>query len=66
MQFLSLVGLVVLLGLAWAMSYHRRRIPVRTVIWGLGLQFVFALIILRQDRWSFIGMVVLAGLLVST
>ena len=64
MQFLSLVGLVVLLGLAWAMSYHRRLIPVRTVIWGLGLQFVFALIILKQDRWSFIGMVVLAGLLV--
>jgi len=64
MQFLSLIGLVVLLGLAWAMSYHPRRVRVRTVIWGLGLQFVFALIILKQDRWSFFGMVVLAALLV--
>ncbi len=64
MQFLSLVGLVALLGLAWAMSYHPRRVRVRTVIWGLGLQFVFALIILKQDRWSFIGMAMLAALLV--
>ena len=64
MQFLSLVGLVVLLGLAWAMSYHPRRVRVRTVVWGLGLQFVFALIILKEDNWSFIGMVVLAALLV--
>jgi len=46
------------------MSYHPRRVPVRTVIWGLGLQFVFALIILKEDNWSFYGMVVLAGLLV--
>ena len=64
MQFLSLIGLVVLLGLAWAMSYHPRRVPLRTVAWGLGLQFVFALIILKQDKWSFIGMVVLAALMV--
>lgn len=64
MQFLSLVGLVVLLGLAWAMSYHPRRVRVRTVLWGLGLQFIFALIILKQDNWSFFGMIVLAALLV--
>jgi len=64
MQFLSLIGLVALLGLAWAMSYHPRRVRVRTVIWGLGLQFVLALIILKQDRWSFIGMAMLAALLV--
>ncbi len=64
MQFLSVVGLVVLLGLAWAMSYHPRRVRVRTVLWGLGLQFIFALIILKQDNWSFFGMIVLAALLV--
>jgi CNT family concentrative nucleoside transporter len=65
MQFLSVVGLVVLLGLAWAMSYHRRRVRLRTVAWGLGLQFVFALIILREDVLSFIGMALLAGLVVT-
>jgi CNT family concentrative nucleoside transporter len=64
MQFLGLIGLVVLLGLAWAMSYHPRRVRLRTVAWGLGLQFTFALIILKQDKWSFVGMVVLAALLV--
>jgi CNT family concentrative nucleoside transporter len=64
MQLFSLVGLLVLLGLAWVMSYHRRRVRVRTVIWGISLQFVFALIILRQDYWSFIGMALLGALLV--
>ncbi len=64
MQFLSLIGLVVLLCLAWAMSYHPRRVRLRTVAWGLSLQFIFALIILKQDLWSFVGMVVLAALLV--
>jgi len=64
MQFLSLVGLLVLLGLAWAMSYHRKRVRLRTVLWGLGLQFDFAVIILRQDKWSFVGMAVLAALVV--
>ncbi len=64
MQFLSLAGLVVLLGLAWALSYHPRQVRVRTVIWGLALQFVFALIILKEDNWSFVGMVALAALLV--
>jgi CNT family concentrative nucleoside transporter len=64
MQFLSVIGLVVLLGLAWAISYHPRRVRIRTVVWGLGLQFIFALIILRQDLWSFVGMAILAGLVV--
>ena len=65
MQFFSLVGLLVLLGLAWLMSYHRSRVRIRTVVWGLGLQFVFALIILRQDVWSFVGMGLLAALVVT-
>ena len=46
------------------MSYHRRDVRLRIVFWGLGLQFLFAVIILRQDYWSFAGMGVL-GLLVA-
>ena len=42
MQLISILGLVVLLGLAWAMSYHRTRVRLRTVAWGLGLQLLFA------------------------
>ncbi|MDX1644491.1 MAG: nucleoside transporter C-terminal domain-containing protein [Thermoanaerobaculia bacterium] len=65
MNLISLLGMLVILGLAWAMSYHRDRLPLRTVVWGLGLQFVFAVIILREDAWSFVGMVVLAGLIAT-
>ena len=54
-----------LLGIAWAMSYHRREVNIRPVLWGVGLQFVLALIILRQDVWSFVGMILL-GLLIVT
>jgi len=63
MRFVSLAGLVVLLFIGWLMSYHRDRIPWRTVIWGLSLQFLFAVIILRQDWFSFLGMTVFAFLL---
>jgi concentrative nucleoside transporter, CNT family len=43
----SLVGLLVLAGIAWSLSSDRRRIPWRVVAWGLGLQLVFGLFILR-------------------
>ncbi|OFV92115.1 MAG: Na+ dependent nucleoside transporter domain-containing protein [Acidobacteria bacterium RIFCSPLOWO2_12_FULL_65_11] len=39
--------MVVILGLAYAFSTNRRAIDVRTVVWGLVLQFVFALIVLN-------------------
>jgi CNT family concentrative nucleoside transporter len=42
----SLIAIPILLGLAWAMSSHRNKFPWRTVLWGLGLQFVFAILIL--------------------
>lgn len=62
-NLISAMGMVVLLLLAWAMSFHKRKIPFRTIGWGLALQFLFAVIILRDDRWSYLGMGVL-GLLV--
>jgi CNT family concentrative nucleoside transporter len=65
MRFIGVLGMLALLGLAWALSYHRRDIRPRIVVWGLGLQFLFAVIILRQDLWSFVGMGVL-GVLVAT
>jgi len=47
LRLMSVVGVLVLLGLALALSSNRRRFPLRTVLWGLGLQFAFALLILR-------------------
>jgi len=65
MQFVSVFGLVVILGLAWALSYHRRQVRLRPVAWGVALQLLFAVIVLRQDALSFAGMVVLAALLAA-
>ena len=63
MKIVSLFGLVTLLGIAWIMSYHRKDIKYRTVIWGLVLQLDFAFIILQKNVWSFVGMAFLAMLI---
>ena len=62
MRFIGVLGMLALLGLAWAISYHRRDVRLRVVFWGLGLQFVFAMIILRKDVVSFVGMGLLGAL----
>jgi len=46
-RLVGLLGLVVLLGIAFALSANRRRISLRVVLWGLGLQVAFAMVILR-------------------
>ena len=43
----SVLGMVVLLGIAWALSTDRRRVSWSLVAWGVGLQFVLALFILK-------------------
>jgi concentrative nucleoside transporter, CNT family len=53
----GLVGIVVILGLAYALSEHRRAISRRVLFWGLALQWVFALLVLRVPA----GARVLAG-----
>ncbi len=65
MYLVSVGGLFALLGLAWALSYNRWEIKLRPIVWGVGLQFVFGIIILRSDYWSLIGMALLAWLLVT-
>jgi len=47
MNFTGLLGMVTLLGLAFAMSNNKRRIDWRLVFWGLGLQAFFAVFILK-------------------
>jgi CNT family concentrative nucleoside transporter len=46
-RYQGLIGVVVLLAIAWLMSNNRRKISLRVVIWGLALQFTFAILILR-------------------
>lgn len=46
---IGLLGVVVLLGIAVAMSNNRKQINIRIVAWGLGLQLLFALFILKTS-----------------
>src|SRR5262249_28491256 len=46
-RMLSVLGLVVILGLAYAFSTDRKAIKLKTVLWGLGLQFTLAVFVLK-------------------
>ena len=48
-RFTGILGLLTMLGLAYIFSTNRRAIRVKTVAWGLGLQFVFAVFVLKID-----------------
>lgn len=49
LRFISLLGLVAFIGLAWVFSLDRKRFPWPTVLTGVGLQFFLALIILKTQ-----------------
>jgi len=63
----SLFGLLLLVGLAVLLSENRRRIRWRQVLYGLGLQALFALIILNPfvGRYAFIAIDNAVGALLS-
>lgn len=48
-SWIALLGWLVCIGIAWALSSNKRRFPWRTVLAGAGLQFVIAWIILRTS-----------------
>jgi len=48
LRFISLLGWLTMLLAAWAISYNRKLFPWRTVLWGIGLQFILALLILKM------------------
>src|SRR5574337_753385 len=45
----GILGLLTMMGLAYAFSTNRRAIRVKTVAWGLGLQIAFALFVLKFE-----------------
>ena len=47
LHFANLLGWAAMLLLAWGVSYNRKNFPWRTVLWGLGLQFTLAVLILK-------------------
>jgi concentrative nucleoside transporter, CNT family len=48
-RFTGILGLLTMLGLAYVFSTNRRAIRLKTVAWGLGLQLVFAVFVLRVE-----------------
>jgi len=48
-RFTGILGLLTMLALAYAFSTNRRAIRLKTVAWGLGLQFAFAIFVLRVE-----------------
>jgi CNT family concentrative nucleoside transporter len=46
-RFTGFIGLVVILGVAYLLSSQRHSIRLRILLWGLGLQFLFAVLVLR-------------------
>ena len=48
-RFTGILGILSMLALAFIFSTNRRAIRLKTVAWGLGLQFVFAIFVLRID-----------------
>ena len=61
-RLLPLLGIVVFLAIAYALSTDRKAISLRTLLWGLGLQLALGLFVLRtqvgQDLFAWIGAVV--------
>jgi len=48
-RFTGLLGLVVIVLVAYLFSTNRREIKPRVLFWGLGLQFGFAFLVLRTN-----------------
>ncbi|HYM11574.1 MAG TPA: nucleoside transporter C-terminal domain-containing protein [Bryobacterales bacterium] len=57
-RFTGVLGLALIVGGAWVFSTNRRAIRLKVVLWGLGLQLVLALLVLRTGVgrvFEFIG-----------
>ena len=48
-RFTGILGLLTMLGLAYAFSTDRKAIRKKTVGWGLGLQILFAIFVLKVE-----------------
>jgi CNT family concentrative nucleoside transporter len=49
LKLISFLGLVAMVATAWAISEKRKLFPWRAVLWGVGLQIAFALLILDTE-----------------
>jgi CNT family concentrative nucleoside transporter len=48
-RFTGLLGILAILGVAYLVSVHKRQIKLRILAWGVGLQFAFAVLVLKTN-----------------
>src|SRR5580704_5436400 len=48
-RFTGVLGLITMLAVAWLFSAHKRAIKLRILLWGVGLQVAFALLVLKTS-----------------
>src|ERR1700722_18687507 len=48
-RFKGLLGIAAILATAWLLSRHKKAIKLRILLWGMGLQFGFAVLVLKTD-----------------
>ena len=48
-RYTGLLGIVVILAVAYLVSPHKKAIKPRVLLWGLSLQFIFAFLVLKTD-----------------
>jgi CNT family concentrative nucleoside transporter len=53
-RYTGILGLLTMLGLAYIFSTNRRAIRLKTVVWGLGLQIVMAIFVLRTQKGQYL------------
>jgi CNT family concentrative nucleoside transporter len=58
MNFIGVLGLAVILAIAWAFSVDRSKIQPRIIVWGLILQFAFALLVMKTS----VGVLIFGGI----
>ncbi len=56
-QLISACGVAVMIGVGWLFSRNRRAINWKTIAWAVGLQILFALLVMKTTpgRWFFMG-----------
>ncbi len=63
-SIMSFIGLLSMVGIAWLISSNRRAVPWRIIVWGIGLQLVFGVLVLKTKAglvlFSFLNDVVIA------
>ncbi len=64
MQIVSIVGALIMLGIAYLLSSNRKRVDLKAVLWGVGLQWAFAALLLWVP-WGKVALEAVANFVTS-